>query len=146
MRLPPIPAISTSQTRFPESKQQDSFFGNCPAVLAIPKIVKNPLSTTCMFCIIIGNHFFNQRFYYEKRTIGKPYRLYFFECRLCHRLWQCLEISLADRTKRRWRICFNLFALSFGPWIAGYDHGIFPGTSCTNESPGYVQETAKARP
>ena len=71
---------------------------------------------------------------YGKRTIRQQIRFYPAECRLCDRLWKCVEISMDGWNKRRRSICFTVYSLSDCSWNAGDDDGVCNGTGSAGKS------------
>lgn len=71
---------------------------------------------------------------YGKRTIRQQIRIYPAECRLCNRLWKCMEISMDGWNKRRRSICLTVYSLSDCSWNAGDDDGVCNGTGSAGKS------------
>ena len=71
---------------------------------------------------------------YGKRTIRQQIRIYPAECRLCDRLWKCVEISMDGWNKRRRSICLTVYSLSDCSWNAGDDDGVCNGTGSAGKS------------
>ena len=82
----------------------------------------------------------------KKGTTRQPSRIYHDLGRMCHRLRQCMEISVDVRTKRGWRLYADLSDLPAHSRSACHDDGIFRRARCPDKSDLHVPEARKARP
>lgn len=74
----------------------------------------------------------------KKRKTGKQTGIYHAFCRMCDRLWKCVEISVDVWTEWRRQLCADLYIVPVGTWSANDDHGAYRRACGSDESAVYV--------